>query len=77
MTRFGQITEQLIADRKELAKTLFPPWWKFWRRPPKARGQELDFHAEILGIERKHYWWFFKESDRSLRRRTTVQLRPS
>jgi hypothetical protein len=34
-----------------------------------AKGIYLDSIGAILGIERKRYWWFFRESDKKMRNR--------
>lgn len=34
-----------------------------------ARGKYLDIHAKMFGLERKTYFWVFKESDKKLRER--------
>lgn len=33
------------------------------------RGKELDFIAQKLGLFRRKILWFFKETDKSLRKR--------
>ncbi len=39
-----------------------------------ARGRDLDNIANMYGIGRKHYWWIFRERDRTLKRRVVAVL---
>ena len=41
---------------------------------PLIKGKELDVYARKLGLIRKKRWWFFKESDRSLRERMACRV---
>lgn len=36
---------------------------------PYLKGEQLDYVAYQLGLIRKRYWLFFRESDKSLRKR--------
>lgn len=40
-----------------------------------AKGKVLDRIASICGIDRRQYWWIFKESDKKLRSRIVNLIR--
>lgn len=43
-------------------------------RVPLLRGNQLDYMAEKLGLIRKTYFWFIKESDKKLRKRLQTRV---
>ena len=44
-------------------------------KPQQAKGKILDHFGELYGVSRKRYFYFFKEFDKSYRKRLVQEIR--